>query len=491
MASAWTTHIAALSQVLRANGKIILVLVGCAVLGNVMTYVLYNYTQALLKERLQDRMVAVASTAAVQFDGDLLSTFRTPIDMRRTAYRNVVQQLRNIRATNEDIQYVYLMRRAEDPSVVEFIADADTLASLEEIDANGDGVLSDDEVAPQLGDPYPIEEYPVLRDEAFDHPAVDRELQPDQWGLLMAAYAPIRDSAGDTVAIIGVDVVVSDFLERTQATLLPFMLFIVALILLLTLLTIVVFRYQSERVQIMQELDRQKDELLSMVSHQLATPVSSIKWYLEMLLDGDAGKLNKEQREELITMQKTSADLSDLIAMILDVSRIQLGRMKVDRAPLDLQAFFDDILGSIAASAKQKGVRFAVHRPKRLPTALLDRRLVRMTLENLLTNAVKYTPVGGEVTLHVSCREGVLTYVVRDTGCGIPAAEQERVFSKLFRASNVRNTLDGNGFGLYVAKGAVENLGGAISFVSKEKVGTTFTVTLPLPSARKGKKVEC
>jgi signal transduction histidine kinase len=476
---------------LLANRKIILVLVGCAVLGNTMTYVLYNYTQYLLTERLQERLIAIASTAATQFDGDELETLQEPEDMNQSAYEHTVEQLNTIRETNADIQFVYLMRRTDDPSVFAFIADTESLTPVEDLDMDGDGVLSETEIVPYLGDPYPVDEYPVLRDEAFYHPAVDRELLPDQWGLMMAAYAPIYNSDGDAVAVIGVDVLVDDFVVQTRATLLPFMLFIIALILLLTLLTMIVFRFQSERVTLMQEVDRQKDELLSMVSHQLATPISSMKWYIEMLLDGDAGKLNKEQSEELQTMQRSAADLTDLVSMILDVSRIQLGRMKVDRAKLDLEKFFEEVCTGILNQAKEKNVHFKINRPDKLPTAMLDRRLMRMTLENLLTNAVKYTPKGGDVELTISLPSHErLRYIVRDSGCGIPKQDQEQIFGKLFRASNVRNTIEGNGFGLYVAKGAVESQSGSISFESAEGKGTTFTVELPLPPVTGEKETE-
>ena len=209
-----------------------------------------------------------------------------------------------------------------------------------------------------------------------------------------------------------------------------------------------------------------------------------------MLLDGDAGKLTKEQREELETMQRTSTDLADLVSMILDVSRIQLGRMKVDRDKLDLRTFFQEITQGIEQAAKAKGVTFTVHIPSALPVALLDRRLMRMTLENLLSNAVKYTPPKGEVRLDVWRKNGTLTYRVTDTGCGIPRKEQDQMFTKLFRASNVRDKIEGNGLGLYVAKGAVEAQDGTIAFESRSGKGTTFTVTLPLRQATASGKKE-
>lgn len=455
----------------------------CTVIMVVITFVLYGYTQDLLTQRLRDRMIAIASTGASQFDAydivDINSVWSTDNLESPSLYR-IVDKLNKIRDANANIQYTYLMRRTNDPDVFEFVADADTLLEPESgEDLNEDGVIDELEEIPMPGDPYEVYEYSVLRDEAFDHPAADRELQPDQWGLIMAAYAPIKDENDESVAILGIDVLVDDFVEKTRATFLPFILFVTFLVGLIALLTVLLTRIWRERVDAMQEIDRQKDELLSIVSHQLATPVSSVKWYLEMLLDGDYGKLTKQQGEQIQTMQSVAADLTDLVSMILDVSRIQLGRMKVDRSKLDLNGFFKEVLAVIKPKAEEKGVKFNINMPDKLPIAMLDKRLMRMTLENLLSNAVKYTPKKGEVTLNVEVNGNNMVYEVRDTGCGIPKADQGKMFTKLFRASNVQKT-DGNGFGLFVAKGAVEAQGGTIEFESVEKKGTTFKVVVPL-----------
>lgn len=230
----------------------------------------------------------------------------------------------------------------------------------------------------------------------------------------------------------------------------------------------------------LKELDRQKDELLGLVSHQLATPVSSIKWYLEMLKDGDLGPLNKEQTEHVIAMHGIGENMSDLVSMILDVSRIQLGRMRIDKQDLDLNAFFHDLMAIIEPKAAEKKVKFVKSIPEKMPAAKLDRRYTNMTIENLLSNAIKYTPEGGTVECDVTIENGWMQVKVADTGMGIPAAEQDKIFGRMFRASNARNSVDGNGFGLFVARGAVEAQGGKIWFESTEGKGTTFYVQLPL-----------
>src|SRR3989338_2645516 len=234
---------------------------------------------------------------------------------------------------------------------------------------------------------------------------------------------------------------------------------------------------ENANVQL-RELDRQKDELISIVSHQLATPVSSVKWYLEMLQDGDMGKLTPEQSKHVQEVQGVTLNLVDLVGMILDVSRIQLGKMKIDPQPLDLDVFFKEILAVLDPKAKEKDVDFIHVLPAKLPTVLLDKRLTRMTIENLLSNAIKYTPTKGKVTMNLEIKDEKIHFSVKDTGCGIPKKDQGQIFGKLFRASNVRNTADGNGFGLYVAKGAIENQGGKIWFESEEGKGTQFFIEL-------------
>ena len=460
-----------------------LIIVGISALLLVgISYVMFAYTEGLLTSRLQDRMIAIASTSASQFDisdVDLIRSIKGEESMGTPELEVIVEKLGMIREANENIQYVYIMRQTDDPQVVEFVADADTLVPEDELDANEDGELQDDEMVPWPGDPYDVSEFPVLREQAFEHPSVDEELQPDQWGLIMAAYAPILDADGNTVAIVGIDVLVDDFNTKTQETLMPFLYFVVFLIVLLMLLTLMLSRVWSEKVEVMKELDRQKDELLSIVSHQLATPISSMKWYLEMMLDGDVGKLTKEQSEHVESLQFSAANLSDLVSMILDVSRIQLGRMKVDRTDLNTNKFFKEVAKSMDAKAQEQGVELIQDIQKDLPVAMLDMRLMRMTLENLLSNAVKYTPKKGKVTLSVKIEGKNLVYEVKDTGCGIPKKDHDKMFGKLFRASNV-GKIDGNGFGLYVAKGAVEAQGGKISFESTEGKGTTFKVVLPI-----------
>src|SRR3989338_9609666 len=346
-----------------AHGRVLMALSTCALLAATITYVLFIQTQQILKQRLQERITAIVSTIANEISAVDVESVKDVTDLNTPQLEKLVKQLERLRLANANIQYAYIMRRTKESNILEFVADADSLDSIAELDLNEDGEVSEDEVAPLPGDPFDISAYPTLRDEAFYHPVAANELEQDQWSVQLSAYAPILDESGNAVAIVGIDVIMDDFNERTQAMLRPFLLFILFLILLLSLLTVTLVRVYNERVEAVKELDRQKDELLGIVSHQLATPISALKWDFEMLLDGDIGEVNKEQKDFFQKLQGVTAHLSDLVSMILDVSRIQLGRIKVDRTELDLNVFFGEVLNIMQSKAKEHKVKLTQASP--------------------------------------------------------------------------------------------------------------------------------
>ncbi len=454
-------------------------------------YALFAYTQNILLERLREKLITISTTASLLFDEQEISELieEGEKSVNTDLYRKAVLNLRRIKRRNPDIRYAYIFAKTKRPESVSFVADADMIALRSNLNYTGDEIDEGDWVGSQ----YDTDESSALNEGfAFKEATTDQDFSDtsEDWGTVYSSYAPIRNHPkAVSDAVLGVDVDVTSYLSFVNATLIPFVVAVVFLLLLLALLTLSLVRMWGSKVDLLKDLDRQKDELISIVSHQLATPVTSVKWYIEMLLDGDSGELTEEQKKQLMTMQGVTADLVDLVGMILDVSRIQLGRMKVDRGDLDLGTFFTEVLAVIEPKATVKKQQFIKSLPKTLPTASLDKRLMRMTLENLLSNAVKYTPEGGQVELNVSFTDHTLCYEVKDTGCGIPKEDQEKIFGKLFRATNVRNT-EGNGLGLFAAKGAAEAQGGKVWFTSESGKGTTFYVEVPLTEAKGAEKSE-
>lgn len=228
------------------------------------------------------------------------------------------------------------------------------------------------------------------------------------------------------------------------------------------------------------EVDRAKTEFVSLASHQLRTPLSAINWYTEMLLAGDAGKLNKEQKQYLEEIYHGNQRMVELVNSLLNVSRLELGTFAIEPEMCNITDLAEIIVKEISPEIAKKKQKFTKKYSKNIPQTMLDKKLTIMILQNLLSNAIKYTPEKGKVNLEIGLEKGCLQIKISDSGLGIPASQQNKIFSKLFRADNVRATdTEGTGLGLYIIKSILDNVNGKIWFESIENKGTTFFVCLP------------
>ncbi|MFH0818732.1 MAG: ATP-binding protein [Patescibacteria group bacterium] len=236
-------------------------------------------------------------------------------------------------------------------------------------------------------------------------------------------------------------------------------------------------------------IDKQKTEFISVASHQLRTPLSSIKWFIEMLLHGDAGKLKNEQSDLLNEAYESNERMIKLVNDLLNVSRIEQGRVSVEPHPTDFQKMVKSVLRELTPSIKAKQIKVNLKTISHLKNLYIDAELIRQVVQNLLTNAIKYTPPQGQVNIDICLKGNNVQFSVQDTGFGIPEDQKSNIFKKFFRASNaVSKETEGNGLGLYLAKSVVESSGGKMWFDSVEHKGSTFYFTLPLigSKAKKG-----
>jgi PAS domain S-box-containing protein len=229
------------------------------------------------------------------------------------------------------------------------------------------------------------------------------------------------------------------------------------------------------------EVDKVKTEFVSLASHQLRTPLSAINWYTEMLLAGDAGKISKEQRKYLDEVYKSNKRMVELVNALLNVSRIDLGTFTIVPEACNLSEISDSVLSELVPGIEAKKMKIEKKYDQKLPKINVDQKLTRIIFQNLLTNAIKYTPENGKISLSIEKQGENALIKVKDNGYGIPKNDQLKIFQKLFRADNIREKeTDGTGLGLYIVKSILENSGGSISFESEENIGTTFIVTIPL-----------
>lgn len=240
---------------------------------------------------------------------------------------------------------------------------------------------------------------------------------------------------------------------------------------------IIVFQDVSEE----RKLDERKSEFVTLASHQLRTPLSTVRWYVELLSD-DRQQLTIEQREYLAEMQRGTDRMLALLTTLLHAAQYEGNGIQPTLSSFDIRSLVREICAENHELAREAHVRCTLNVPKGPLMVLTDPIHLKIVLQNLLSNAVKYTAQSDEkhVSLTVAARGGSVLLRVTDTGIGIPKVDQSRIFERFFRAENVRKIdTDGNGLGLSICKSIMERLGGTITFVSKENNGTTFTVTLP------------
>ncbi len=230
------------------------------------------------------------------------------------------------------------------------------------------------------------------------------------------------------------------------------------------------------------ELDKMKTEFISVVSHELRTPLTSIKGYTDLLLSGAAEGSPDLQTEFLGIIQGSTTRLSNLINDILDISRLESGRIAIKQEPIDYRKIVADTLRLLRAAADEKQISMDAGLPESMPPVCGDAEKVGQVLTNLVSNAIKYTPPGGwiKVRLEVSAQSTVTT-CVQDSGIGIAPDDQKKLFQKFFRADNSSTReAGGTGLGLVIAKTTVELLGGTIWVESETNRGSRFYFTLPL-----------
>ena len=228
-------------------------------------------------------------------------------------------------------------------------------------------------------------------------------------------------------------------------------------------------------------VDRAKTEFVSLATHQLRTPVAAVKWNVELLMRNIPEPRSPKQIEYFTKIDRNIRRMIRLINDFLSVSKLETGTFATTPEPTPLKAFFTSVIDEYDSMITQKRLEI---RPRFEPEEYsysVDNRLLHITVSNLFSNALKYTPDEGVIEIGYVVDDHALTISVADSGIGVPEDEQAQLFNKFFRARNARShQSEGTGLGLYIIQQAVEKMHGTITFISKENQGTRFTVTLPV-----------
>jgi two-component system, OmpR family, phosphate regulon sensor histidine kinase PhoR len=241
--------------------------------------------------------------------------------------------------------------------------------------------------------------------------------------------------------------------------------------------------YDLERdaVAQLQELDNVKSSILSSVSHELRTPLTSIMGYVEMLTDGEAGELTAEQLKMVGIVERNGGRLLTLIEDLLTLSRVEAGSFRLTIGDVGVGSMLQAVIDSMAPLAAENKVTLSLDVPPDIGTIAADPDQLERAMLNLVSNAVKFTRPGGWVTISVGRRDDMVRLRVRDSGIGIPVAEQDKLFTRFFRSSiSQQQAVQGTGLGLSIVKNVIEQHGGTIEIESVPGEGTTVTVLLPV-----------
>jgi PAS domain S-box-containing protein len=250
---------------------------------------------------------------------------------------------------------------------------------------------------------------------------------------------------------------------------------------------VVLFRDISEEKRV----DKAKSEFVSLASHQLLTPLSNIGWFSEMLLDKEEKKSKKKQEEYLQMIGESTERMVVLVQALLNVSRIELGTFIIDPRPTDIKKVFDEVIEEYKHDLDGKLMSVKKKYADEIPEIKADSLLLKIVFQNLISNAIKYSNERSEIEVAIDVvidekaeigqNRGKILIKISDHGLGIPDKQQDKVFSKLFRADNVLEAdTQGTGLGLYIAKSIIEESGGSIWFKSAQNKGSDFSVSLPL-----------
>ncbi|MBI3816053.1 hypothetical protein HY285_00720 [Candidatus Peregrinibacteria bacterium] len=463
----------------RGAPRILIVACAIAVTIAIVGAFFFLRSRSLMQQQLQNQLRTTAAVAALQFDGDVLETLHGRAAMKLPAFPKVVRQLRTIRQSVPSVRFAYIMRRTNNPNVLEFIADADALATKQELDVNHNGVIDPGEEASYSGDLYDATNVPSLRTDAFLHPTVDQEISNDHWGRAISGYAPIVNARGRVIAVIGLDMDAGEFLFLSQSIFSPFAYLLIVLAGMFLAGYIILYAWKR-RFESLQQLENERAAFMNLAVHQLGTPLTMFRWWLEILRERNDGAACKDG-DVCDQMDEGIARMSAILKTLEEANSVWMGRLQYEAKESSLRAVIESEVRALDSSLRRRFQRVEMTFNNCPMTMQIDAKLIAAVMRELLDNAMVYSPKGGVIAVRTQClADGRVRVSVEDNGCGIPANDQPNIFQKFMRGSNASVCKPvGNGLDLFIANGIIKSAGGRMWFESVEGRGSTFHFELP------------
>lgn len=432
--------------------------------------------RGVMEWQLKDKLTSTAGAAAMQFSGEQVARIKTGDEMTSSAdLKAVVTKLQRLREEVSNIRYVYIMRRTDNPKLLEFVADADLALTDQQLDRNKNGVVDSDEEASVPGDTYDWTDFPILGKDAFLRPAVDPTVGSDQWGPIISGYAPIRDSKDNVVAVLGIDMAADEYAALSTSIFSPVALLLLILASMCLAGSIMAILWRR-RIETLEHIEMERSGLLRLAFHQLGGPLTIISWSLEEL-----------EEEGPASIQRTIANIQEGVHRLTDILRTLKSADLVHTGKLEYNPEFASLTSILERVTKEMGVKLGAKKQHVVMdleeniTMKIDTKLIAGVAQELLTNASDFSPQGAVITLRSRKVGKYAEFSVVDTGCGIPKQDIKRIFGEFARASNAtKYKADGNGLGLYIVRGIIEQASGKVSMESEEGKGTTITIKLPI-----------
>ena len=468
--------------------KFILAYVALAMtLASVFAFIYYNqFSQAAL-ESIRGQAMAIAEGVSNTVDFSGHDTIKTPEDVNSPVHKRIFDDLFFATNLNEQVEFIYTMRPYDEENF-EFVVDA----SLPN-DDNENGVIDEDEAVAEVGELYEITCCPELV-AGMEGPSADSEAVSDQWGSYISGYAPIYNDADQAIGIVGVDITVDESVRLQQLLQRNVVVTLVATLLLALIFGIVgVLLFNHEERKIRRALEIRNEDLerrvkartkslqefMAVIVHDLKAPLTAMNWGLQSIQESVKKKSTKE---ELNDMTDIVASMRHLVQTILDASKLSLGKMPIKKKKDDPVKLVNTIVKEFVPVAKNSGIEFTSE-VGNLPEFSFDSARITQVLQNLVSNALKFTGKDGSVRVHASYMEDVkkIRIEVTDTGKGISKKDIEKLFTPFMRVGDQKEP--GSGLGLSIVRGIVEGHGGQVGVTSTLGKGSTFWFELPTNGA--------